>query len=286
MTIGGSGGSAEGSGGSTDRANTAGRSAGTKSPRNVHVSRSGPVTTVILDRPAVRNAVDAPTAAALAEAFTDFDADADAAVAVLFGAGGTFCAGADLKAMGSERGNKTAPDGNGPMGPTRMQLSKPVIAAVAGYAVAGGLELALWCDLRVAEEDAVFGVFCRRWGVPLIDGGTVRLPQVVGMGRALDMILTGRPVPAAEAYQIGLASRLVPVGHAREAAEQLAREVASFPQECMRSDRASTLESVSLDHSEAMANEFSRGMATLTDPGVFEGVARFRGGAGRGGALA
>jgi enoyl-CoA hydratase len=252
----------------------------------VHVSRSGPVTTVILDRPEVRNAVDAPTAAALAEAFTDFDADADAAVAVLFGAGGTFCAGADLKAMGSERGNKTTPDGNGPMGPTRMRLSKPVIAAVAGYAVAGGLELALWCDLRVAEEDAVFGVFCRRWGVPLIDGGTVRLPQVVGMGRALDMILTGRPVPAAEAYEIGLASRLVPVGHAREAAEQLAREVASFPQECMRSDRASTLESVSLGRSEAMANEFSRGMATLTDPGVFEGVARFRGGAGRGGAPA
>ncbi len=250
----------------------------------VRVERSGPVTTVILDRPEVRNAVDAPTAAALAEAFTDFDADADAAVAVLFGAGGTFCAGADLKAMGSEQGNKTTPDGNGPMGPTRMRLSKPVIAAVAGYAVAGGLELALWCDLRVAEEDAVFGVFCRRWGVPLIDGGTVRLPQIVGVGRALDMILTGRPVPASEAYEMGLATRLVPVGNAREAAEQLARQVAAFPQVCMRSDRASALESTSLGYSEAMANEFSRGMATLADPGVFEGVARFRGGAGRGGA--
>jgi enoyl-CoA hydratase len=252
----------------------------------VRVERSGPVTTVIIDRPEVRNAVDAPTAAALAEAFADFDADADAAVAVLFGAGGTFCAGADLKAMGSERGNKTTPDGNGPMGPTRMRLSKPVIAAVAGYAVAGGLELALWCDLRVAEEDVVFGVFCRRWGVPLIDGGTVRLPQVVGMGRALDMILTGRPVPASEAYEIGLATRLVPAGHAREAAEQLARQVAAFPQECLRSDRASTLESMSLGYSEAMANEFTRGIATLADPGVFEGVARFRGGAGRGGAPA
>jgi enoyl-CoA hydratase len=250
----------------------------------VHVERSGPVTTVILDRPEVRNAVDAPTAAALAEAFADFDADADAAVAVLFGAGGTFCAGADLKAMGSDRGNKTTPDGNGPMGPTRMRLSKPVIAAVSGYAVAGGLELALWCDLRVAEEDAVFGVFCRRWGVPLIDGGTVRLPQIVGLGRALDLILTGRAVPASEAYEIGLATRLVPVGHAREAAEQLARQVAAFPQACVRSDRASALEGTSLGYSDAMANEFSRGMATLADPGVFEGVARFRGGAGRGGA--
>lgn len=250
----------------------------------VQVDRKGPVTTVILNRPAVRNAVDGVAAAALAEAFEDFDADPDASVAVLFGAGGTFCAGADLKAMGSPSGNRVEADGRGPMGPTRMQLSKPVIAAICGHAVAGGLELALWCDLRVAQEDAVLGVFCRRWGVPLIDGGTIRLPQVVGMGRALDMILTGRPVPASEAYEIGLATRLVPVGHAREAAEQLARQVAAFPQECMRSDRASTLEGVSLGYSEAIANEFSRGMATLTDPGVFEGVARFRGGAGRGGA--
>jgi enoyl-CoA hydratase len=252
----------------------------------VTVERSGPVTTVILHRPEVRNAVDGPTAAALAEAFADFDADSDASVAVLFGAGGTFCAGADLKAMGTPRGNHTTPDGNGPMGPTRMRLSKPVIAAVAGFAVAGGLELALWCDLRVAEEDAVFGVFCRRWGVPLIDGGTVRLPQIVGMGRALDLILTGRGVPAPEALQMGLATRVVPSGHAREAAEQLAREIAAFPQACARSDRASALESTSLTFDDAMAGEFHHGMATLTDPGVFEGVARFRGGAGRGGAPA
>ncbi len=172
------------------------------------------------------------------------------------------------------------------MGPSRMRLSKPVIAAVAGHAVAGGLELALWCDLRVAEEDAVFGVFCRRWGVPLIDGGTVRLPQVVGMGRALDLILTGRPVPAPEAYQMGLVNRLVPPGTARDAAEQLALQIAAFPQACMRSDRAAALESASLGFDEAMANEFAHGLATLRDPGVVAGVSRFRGGAGRGGAPA
>lgn len=270
-------------GAATPRSGAAGH--GGSAPRNaaVRVDRAGPVTTVILDRPEVRNAVDGPTAAALAEAFADFDADSDAAVAVLFGAGGTFCAGADLKAMGSDHGNVVTPDGNGPMGPTRMRLSKPVIAAVAGHAVAGGLELALWCDLRVVEEDAVFGVFCRRWGVPLIDGGTVRLPQVVGMGRALDMILTGRAVAAAEAYQMGLATMLVPAGHARQAAEELARRIAAFPQACVRSDRASALDSVSLGFDQAMASEFSHGMATLADPGVFEGVARFRGGAGRGG---
>jgi len=241
---------------------------------------------VILHRPEVRNAVDGPTAAALAEAFADFDADSDASVGVLFGAGGTFCAGADLKAMGSPRGNRTDADGLAPMGPSRIGLSKPVIAAVAGHAVAGGLELALWCDLRVAEEDAVFGVFCRRWGVPLIDGGTVRLPQVVGLGRALDLILTGRPVPAAEAYQMGLVNRLVKNGDAREKAELLAQEIAALPQTCMRSDRASTLESMSLGFDDAIANEFMHGMATLSDPGVIEGVSRFRGGAGRGGSPA
>jgi enoyl-CoA hydratase len=252
----------------------------------VRVDRAGPVTTVILDRPEVRNAVDGPTAAALAEAFADFDADGDASVAVLFGAGGTFCAGADLKAMGSPGGNRTEPSGSAPMGPSRMLLSKPVIAAIAGHAVAGGLELALWCDLRVAEQDAVFGVFCRRWGVPLIDGGTVRLPQVVGLGRALDLILTGRAVAADEAYQMGLVTRLVKHGDAREEAELLAEQIAAFPQACMRSDRTSALESVSLGFSDAMANEFRRGMATLADPGVVEGVSRFRGGAGRGGAPA
>jgi enoyl-CoA hydratase len=252
----------------------------------VTVDRTGPVTTVILDRPEVRNAVDGPTAAALAEAFADFDADADASVAVLYGGGGTFCAGADLKAMGTSRGNRAAPDGSGPMGPSRMRLSKPVIAAVAGHAVAGGLELALWCDLRVAEEDAVFGVFCRRWGVPLIDGGTVRLPQIVGLGRAMDMILTGRAVPAAEALQMGLVNRVVQPGTSREAAEQLALQIAAFPQACVRSDRDSALDSLSLGFADAMAREFSNGIATLGDPGVVEGVSRFRGGAGRGGAPA
>jgi enoyl-CoA hydratase len=253
---------------------------------SVRVERSGPVTTVILDRHAVRNAVDGPTAAALAEAFEDFDADPDASVAVLFGAGGTFCAGADLKAMGSPDSNRTEPDGSAPMGPTRMRLSKPVIAAICGHAVAGGLELALWCDLRVAQEDAVLGVFCRRWGVPLIDGGTVRLPRLIGLGRALDMILTGRAVPAAEAHQIGLVDRVVPNGRAKSAAEQLAREIAALPQQCLRSDRQSALEGLSLAHDEAMANEFRHGMAVLAGPGVVEGVSRFRGGAGRGGAPA
>jgi len=252
----------------------------------VRVERRGPVTTVILDRPGVRNAVDRPTATALAIAFEDFDADPDASVAVLFGAGGTFCAGADLKAMGGPDGSRTEPDGLAPMGPTRMRLSKPVIAAVCGHAVAGGLELALWCDLRVAQEDAVFGVFCRRWGVPLIDGGTVRLPRLIGQGRALDMILTGRAVPAAEASRIGLVDRLVPAGRARDAAEQLAREIAALPQACLRSDRQSALEGLSLPHDEAMANEFRHGLGVLAGPGVVEGVSRFRGGAGRGGAPA
>jgi enoyl-CoA hydratase len=252
----------------------------------VRVDRSGPVTTIILNRPDVRKAVNQPTAAALTEAFADFEADPDSAVAGLFGAGGTFCAGADLKAIGSPDGNRTEPDGNAPMGPTRMRLSKPVIAAVAGHAVAGGLELALWCDLRVAEQDAVFGVFCRRWGVPLIDGGTVRLPQVIGMGRALDLILTGRAVAAPEALDIGLVNRLVPTGTVRAAAEQLARQIAGLPQGCLRSDRASVLEGATMGFGEAMANEFRHGMTTLADPDVIVGVSRFRGGAGRGGAPA
>jgi enoyl-CoA hydratase len=249
----------------------------------VRVERDGPVTTVILDRPEVRNAVDGPTAAALAGAFADFDADPGASVAVLFGAGGTFCAGADLKAVGTPDGNRTQPDGNGPMGPTRMSLSKPVIAAICGHAVAGGLELALWCDLRVAQRDAVLGVFCRRWGVPLIDGGTVRLPRIVGQGRALDMILTGRAVAAPEALAMGLADRVVPPGQARPAAEALAHQIAALPQQCLRSDRASALEGGWLGEDEAMANEFRHGMAVLAGPAVLEGVSRFRGGAGRGG---
>jgi enoyl-CoA hydratase/carnithine racemase len=244
------------------------------------------VTTVILDRPKVRNAVNRPTATALASAFAGFEADRDARVAVLCGAGGTFCAGADLTAIGGPDGNRVAPDGDGPMGPTRMRLSKPVIAAIAGHAVAGGLELALWCDLRVAEEDAVLGVFCRRWGVPLIDGGTVRLPRLVGLGRALDLILTGRPVGAAEALQMGLVNRVVPDGQARQAAEALAAEIAALPQTCLRSDRESTLDSLSLSEADAMANELRCGLTALAAPGLADEIARFRGGAGRGGAPA
>jgi enoyl-CoA hydratase len=252
---------------------------------SVRAERSGPVTTVVLDRPEARNAVDGPTAAALAGAFRDFDADESAHVAVLWGAGGTFCAGADLKAVGGPGGNRTSPDGDGPMGPTRMRLGKPVIAAISGYAVAGGLELAAWCDLRVAEEDAVLGVFCRRFGVPLIDGGTVRLPRLIGLGRALDLILTGRAVPAAEALSIGLLDRVVPPGQARAAAEDLARELAALPQACLRSDRAATLEGVSLPAGDAMANEFLHGLGVLSAPGFAAGVQRFRDGAGRGGAV-
>jgi len=248
---------------------------------SVRAERSGRVVTVILDRPAVRNAVDGATAAALADAFREFDADEGADVAVLWGAGGTFCSGADLKAVGGPDGNRTLPDGDGPMGPTRMRLSKPVIAAISGYAVAGGLELAAWCDLRVAEEDAVLGVFCRRFGVPLIDGGTVRLPRLIGMGRALDLILTGRPVFAAEALAMGLVDRVVPPGQARAAAEALAGELAALPQACLRSDRVSALEGVSLSDADAMANEFLHGFRVLTAPGFAEGVQRFRDGAGR-----
>src|SRR6202030_2958117 len=208
----------------------------------VRIERNGPVTTVIINRPGARNAVNGPTAAALHAAFDEFDRDDTASVAVLWGDGGTFCAGADLKSFGTAEANAVHRTGPGPMGPTRMVLSKPVIAAVSGYAVAGGLELALWCDLRVAEQDAVFGVFCRRWGVPLIDGGTVRLPRLIGQSRAMDMILTGRAVDATEALAIGLANRVVPAGESRSAAEELARELAEFPQLCMREDRLSLLE--------------------------------------------
>ncbi|MFE2809453.1 crotonase/enoyl-CoA hydratase family protein [Streptomyces nigra] len=249
----------------------------------VRVKRQGHVTTVVLSRPEVRNAVDGPTAAELAAAFREFEADDGARVAVLWGEGGTFCAGADLKAMGTERGNRVAEDGDGPMGPTRLRLSKPVIAAISGHAVAGGLELALWCDLRVAEEDAVFGVFCRRWGVPLIDGGTVRLPRLIGTSRAMDLILTGRPVPAAEAHAIGLANRVVPVGRARAEAEELAAALAAFPQECLRSDRASVLDQEGRDEEAAMLGELRYGAGVL-ERGM-EGAARFAAGAGRHGSF-
>jgi len=248
---------------------------------SVRVETSGPVTTVVLDRPEVRNAVDGPTAAALAEAFRAFEADAEARVAVLWGAGGTFCAGADLKAIAAGRGNRLAPDGDGPMGPSRMLLAKPVIAAVAGYAVAGGLELALWCDLRVVEEDAVLGVFCRRWGVPLVDGGTVRLPRLIGLSRALDLILTGRPVDAREAERIGLANRVVPRGRSRAAAEALAAEIAAFPPRCVLSDRRSAYEADALGLEAALAREFALGLATIESGETRSGAGRFAAGEGR-----
>ncbi|SNX65455.1 enoyl-CoA hydratase [Streptomyces sp. TLI_55] len=249
----------------------------------VRTERKGPVTTVVLSRPEARNAVDGPTAAELVAAFREFEADEEARVAVLWGEGGTFCAGADLKALGTERGNHVSEDGDGPMGPTRLRLSKPVIAAVAGHAVAGGLELALWCDLRVAEEDAVFGVFCRRWGVPLIDGGTVRLPRLIGTSRALDMILTGRPVPADEAHAFGLANRVVPTGTARAAAEELAAEIAAFPQACLRSDRASVLDQEGLPEPAALHSELGHGMGVLAES--LEGASRFASGEGRHGSF-
>ena len=250
---------------------------------SVRTERCGRIATVVIDRPAARNAVDGPTAAALAAAFRAFDADESLDVAVLWGAGGTFCAGADLKAVAGEpaRANRVAPDGDGPMGVSRMRLTKPVIAAVSGHAVAGGLELAAWCDLRVAEESAVFGVFCRRWGVPLIDGGTVRLPRLVGTSHALDMILTGRAVGAREALAMGLANRVVPDGTAREAAEALAAEIARFPQACLRADRLGALEQEGLDLEEAMRNEFRHGAAIVAAPGMREGAARFARGEGR-----
>lgn len=250
----------------------------------VRVERSGPVTTVILDRPHARNAVDGPTAMALFRAFEEFDRDDSAAVAVLWGDNGTFCAGADLKAIGTPDSNPThrpraGVDAAGPMGPTRMVLTKPVIAAVSGYAVAGGLELALWCDLRVVEDDAVFGVFCRRWGVPLIDGGTVRLPRLIGHSRAMDMILTGRAVEAQEALAIGLANRVVPTGQARAAAEQLAADLAALPQGCLRSDRLSALNQWGQSEAEAIDFEFASLSRVAAES--LAGAQRFAQGAGR-----
>jgi enoyl-CoA hydratase len=250
---------------------------------SVRIEKRGAVFTVILDRPEVRNAVDGATASALANAFREFERDDDAKVAVLTGANGTFCAGADLKAIAAGTPNRLDPEGDGPMGPSRMLLAKPVIAAIAGHAVAGGLELAIWCDLRVVEESAVMGVFCRRWGVPLIDGGTVRLPRIVGLGRALDLILTGRAVDAREALAIGLANRVVRDGTAREEAESLAQQIASFPEACMRNDRMSAYEQFDRSLDEALRNEFRRGLDSLAN-GAVEGAARFAGGAGRHGA--
>ncbi len=239
------------------------------------------VTTVIIDNPEVKNACDNPTSRALADAFREFDQDAESHVAVLWGANGSFCSGANLKTIAGGVGNRWNEDGDGPMGPSRMLLSKPVIAAVAGYAVAGGLELAVWCDLRVVEEDAVFGVFCRRWGVPLVDGGTIRLPRLIGLSHALDMILTGRPVGAAEALRMGLANRVVPKGKSREEAENLAAQIAKFPQVTMRNDRLSAYEQSGMNLDQAIKNEFRRGQASRESGVIFSGAEKFLKGAGR-----
>jgi enoyl-CoA hydratase len=241
----------------------------------VRTEKNGSVTTIVLARPEVKNAIDARTAQALYDAVQAFAADAEARVAVLWGEGGTFCSGADLKAIARGEPNRVAEDGPGPLGPTRLILDKPIIAAVSGHAVAGGLELAAWCDLRVAEESAVFGVFCRRWGVPLIDGGTVRLPRLIGRSHALDLILTGREVGAREALAMGLANRVVPDGTARRAAEELAAQIAAFPQTCMRNDRRSVYEQEVLEHERAMQNELARGIDTLAAGDWASGAKRF-----------
>ena len=251
----------------------------------VITEKNGGVTTVIINRPGVRNAVDRPTAEELAEAFRAFETDDEAHAAVLTGTGGFFCAGADLKGFTEGRANRMAEDGDGPMGPSRMRMKKPVIAAVEGYAVAGGLELALWCDMRVVARDSVFGVFCRRWGVPLIDGGTVRLPRLIGLSHALDMILTGRPVEADEALGMGLANRVVEPGTARVEAEALAQQIIQFPQQCLLSDRQSAYEQFDFSFTEAMKNEFLLGLKTIESGETLNGATRFTRGAGRHGSF-
>jgi enoyl-CoA hydratase len=255
----------------------------------VIIERDGSVTIITINRPERRNAVDGATAKALTEAFLAFDRDDDASVAILTGAGGAFCAGADLKALAEgESGRRVAEGGLnsfGPMGPTRLRLSKPVVAAIEGHAVAGGMELALWCDLRVVAEDATFGIYCRRFGVPLVDMGTIRLPRLIGHSRAMDLILSGRAVDAAEAMQIGLANRLAPTGRALSAAIMYAKEIASFPQTCMRNDRLSALEQWDLDESAAIDNETRRGLETLRSGETLAGAQRFAGGKGRHGAF-
>ncbi len=249
----------------------------------IQVQRDGPVTTVLIDRPERRNAVDRATAAELAQAFRDFEADDDALVAVLGGTGGHFCAGADLKGVAQGQPNRLDPQGEGPMGPSRMQLDKPVIAAISGHAVAGGLELACWADLRVADEDAVLGVFCRRWGVPLIDGGAARLPRLIGLSRALDLILTGRPVSAQEALAIGLVNRVVPSGGALAGARRLALQIAAFPQACLRADRRSAHAALDAPLLSSLASEFEGGLEVLHE--ALEGARRFSSGQGRHGSF-
>lgn len=250
----------------------------------ITVEHEGPITIVTINRPEVRNCVDRETAAELSAAWRVFNDDSDAKVGVFCGQDTGFCAGADLKAVARGEGSRVEPTGDGPMGPSRMLLNKPVIGAISGHAVAGGLELALWCDLRVAEEDAVLGVFCRRWGVPLIDGGTVRLPRIVGMGHALDMILTGRPVKAEEALRMGLVNRVVPNGKSREAAVELAEQLCRFPQVCMNSDRLSAYEQWGMSIDAAIANEFQHGMDALQQEAA-SGAAAFASGKGRGGSF-
>jgi enoyl-CoA hydratase len=252
---------------------------------NVREEHSGKITIVTIDRPSVRNAVDGPTALALADAFRRFDADEEQSVAILTGADGTFCAGADLKAVSDQRGNSVRLDGDGPMGPTRMLLSKPVIAAVEGHAVAGGLELALWCDLRVASHEAVFGVYCRRWGVPLIDGGTIRLPRLIGHSHALDMIMTGRGVSGDEALRMGLANRIVASGRALPEAIKLAEQLAAFPQRCLRGDRLSSYQQWSAPLQEALREETRIGLEVIKSGETLEGASRFAAGAGRHGSF-
>jgi len=251
----------------------------------VHYEADGPLAIVTIDRPDVRNAVDRETAEALAAAFRTFEEDETLAVAILTGASGTFCAGADLKAVATGGGNRTAAEGDGPMGPSRMRLGKPVLAAVEGFAVAGGLELALWCDMRVAAEDAVFGVYCRRWGVPLVDGGTVRLPRLIGESHAMDLILTGRGVSGEEARTMGLANRIVPSGGALAAAKELGLQLAAFPQRCLRSDRLSALEQWDLEFDAALANETRRGLEVINSGETRAGAERFAAGAGRHGSF-
>ena len=247
----------------------------------IRIEKKYPIFTIIIDNPQVKNAVDGETAQELANAFREFENDKKAGVAVLWGANGTFCSGANLKAILNGKANRLEETGDGPMGPTRMILSKPVIAGVAGYAVAGGLELAIWCDLRVVEKSAIFGVFCRRFGVPLIDGGTVRLPRLIGLSRALDMILTGRPVNAQEALEFGLANRIVEDGTSKEEAEKLALNIAQFPKTCMRNDRLSAYSQFGLSISDAIKNEFHFGMKTLESGEYLEGSDEFSKGKGK-----
>ncbi len=248
---------------------------------SVDVSQQGQVTIVTINRPHARNAVDGPTADLLADAFRAFDADDESRVAILTGAAGTFCAGADLKAVATGDGNRISSTGDGPMGPSRMLLSKPVIAAVEGHAVAGGLELAVWCDLRVAAEDAVFGVYCRRWGVPLVDGGTIRLTRLLGMSHAMDLILTGRGVSGAEAQMMGLANRLTPPGGALDGALELAEQLCRFPQMCMRNDRMSAYQQWDKDIPDALQLETELGLEVIRSGETREGAARFASGKGR-----